>query len=48
MCVYSVHQLNPMLVVRARPGTWPYKIFVYFEAVAHESIILSFPPPHLH
>ena len=22
-----------------------YKIFVYFEAVVHESTILSFPPP---
>jgi len=22
-----------------------YKIFVYFEAVVHESAILSFPPP---
>jgi len=22
-----------------------YKIFVYFEAIVHESTILSFPPP---
>jgi len=27
------------------PPKADYKIFVYFEAIVHESTILSFPPP---
>ena len=47
-CGSSAGEVVPW-VVSASPGGWAYlglhKILFYFEAFAHESIILSLPPP---
>ena len=47
ICVYIYREREtPRGPLLGRPSpSSPYKIFVYFEAVVHESTILSFPPP---
>ena len=36
---------HPIAAELGRPQVGLYKIFVYYEAVVHESCILAFPPP---
>ena len=41
--VYVYWRASPVRVMVFYLGL--YKLFVYFEAIVHESTILSFPPP---